>query len=264
MSLPCPHVIPALAIKSTNFPDEPVFGVPYRQEDRAAVHPVPVQIPGGTLFTAYAPRGETAPQLILNDGRIVPLVGQPVVAWRGWPPIFDQTVFLDRADVPAGASVKTVDPNGALLVAVTVFDGDAKALEVVTNSFAAAAVDVQGRRRDRERLQGLRQIFAQLPAGKIALLPEPKAGPSANFAARTGLCQKWTRLRPADFISADYFNATRFPVAFFLGGEHYLRTVKRDGDGDAALKRYLKEGGRWFFWPPNRTRCFTATRRAWN
>jgi hypothetical protein len=50
-------------------------------------------------------------------------------------------------------------------------------------------------------------------------------------------------VKPREFINAEFFNAKRFPVAFYIGGEHYLRTVSADGDGDAALKRYLKEGG---------------------
>jgi hypothetical protein len=221
-----------------------VFGVPYWQGDRAAIHPIPVRAPAGcTLFAAYAPKGETAPRLILSDGQSLPMAGQPVVAWRGWPPIFDQKVLIDRADVPAGTSVKVVDPQGALLIALTVFEGDPKTLAAVTNAFAAAALDVAAERRERERLDGLRRVFAQLPAGQIALLPAVKPGPGAEFAVQTGLDQNWVRLRPQDLISAENFNATRFPVAFFLGGEHYLRTVNTDGDGDAALKRYLKEGG---------------------
>jgi hypothetical protein len=221
-----------------------VLGVPYWQGDRAAIHPVPVKIPGGrTLFVAYAPRAGAAPRVILSDGQSVPLAGRPVVAWRGWPPIFDQQIVLDMVKVPAGASVKAVDPNGAFLMALTVFDGDAKTLAAVTDSFAAAAVDVEAERRDRERIDGLRRVFAQLPAGKIALLPAATSGPGQNFAARTGLRQKWVPVGPGDFVNAEYFNAKRFPVAFFIGGEHYLRTVNTDGDGDTALQRYLKEGG---------------------
>jgi hypothetical protein len=221
-----------------------VFGVPYWQGDRAAIHPVPVEIPSGhTLFVAYAPRAGAAPRLLLSDGQSMPLAGQPVVAWRAWPPIFDQQVLLDRAEVPAGTKVKAVDPHGAWLMALTVFGGDAKTLAAVAQSLAAAAVDVEAERRDRERLDGLRRVFAQLPAGKIALLPPASSGPGANFAARTGLRQKWVPVRPPDFVNAEYFNASRFPVALFMGGEHYLRTVNTEGDGDTALKRYLKEGG---------------------
>jgi hypothetical protein len=120
-----------------------IFGVPYWQEDHAAVHSVPVRIPGGrTLFVAYAPKAEAAPRLMLRDGQSLALAGQPVVAWRGWPPIFDQQVLMDRANVPEGASVTAVDPNGSSLMALTVFDGDAKTLAAITDSFAAAAVEI--------------------------------------------------------------------------------------------------------------------------
>jgi hypothetical protein len=205
---------------------------------------VPAKIPPGrAVFVAYAPKGGTAPRLILSGGQSLPLAGQPAGAWRAWPPVFQREVLLDRTVVPPGAQVKAVDPNGAWLMAVTVFDGDAPTLAAITDALAAAALDEQAELRDRARIAALRTIFARLPAGKIALLPLPAAGPGANFAARTGLRQKWVPLRPRDFISPESFNAARFPVAFFIGGEHYLRTVQQEGDGDAALKRYLKEGG---------------------
>jgi hypothetical protein len=224
--------------------DHWIFGVPYRQKERAAIDAVPAQIPAGrAVFVAYAPKGGSAPRLILSGGQSLPLAGQPAGAWRAWPPVFQREVLLDRAVVPPGAKVQAVDPNGAWLMAVTVFDGDAPALAAVTNALAAAALDEQAELRDRARIAALRTIFARLPVGKIALLPLPAAGPGANFAARTGLRQKWVPLRPRDFISPEIFNAARFPVAFFIGGEHYLRTVQQEGDGDAALKRYLKEGG---------------------
>jgi len=221
-----------------------VFGVPYRQKERAAMRAVPAEIPGGrAVFAAYAPQGETAPQLILADGRTLPLTGRPAAAWRAWPPIFHRDILLDMAMVPPGTTVKAVDPNGAWLMALTVFDGDAGTLAAASNALAAAAADAQDERRDRERMAALRTNFARLPEGKIALLPNPAGGPGANFAARTGLRQKWVRLGPRDFISPATFNAAKFPVAFFIGSEHYLRTVQEEGDGDAALKRYLKEGG---------------------
>jgi hypothetical protein len=222
-----------------------IFGVPYWLEDRAATNPIPIQsLPGGsTLFAAYVPKRGSAPRLILSGGEAQPLAGQPAVAWRAWPPIFDRKILFDRTEVAPGAKVKALDPNGSLLMAFTVCQGDARTLAAVTNALAAAAADVEIERRDEQRLAGMRRVFARLPDGKIALLPDAKAGPGANFAARTGLRKKWVRLAPQDFVSAAKFNAARFPVAFYLGDERYLRTVNEDGDGEATLVRYLAGGG---------------------
>src|SRR5581483_52242 len=38
------------------------------------------------------------------------------------------------------------------------------------------------------------------------------------------------------------FNATRYPLAFYLGSENYVKTVVTSGDGKAAITKY--SGGR--------------------
>ena len=220
-----------------------VFGVPYRQGDRAASHPLSLDSPlPRTLFAAYAPEGDAAPKLILSDGSRRPLAGKAVLAWRAWPPLFEQRILLDYADIPAGAPVTGMDPNGALLMAVTL-GNDPTASAAARKAMAAAAIDLAGERRERETLAQLRRRVGALPDGALALLPGPADGPAANFANLAGLRKKWVRLSPADFVSAEKFNAARFPFAFYLGGEEYLKTVRAEGDGIAALKRYLTEGG---------------------
>jgi hypothetical protein len=220
-----------------------IFGVPYWQDDRAATKTVQIKSSAHTIFVAYAPTGKDAPRLKLSDGSELPLAGKPVVAWRAWPPIFDQKVLLDRADIPAGAIVKAADPNGALLMAVTTYEGDPKRSAAASDAMTRAAVEWAAERRDQEMIAVWKGRFAEFPAGKIAVLPGATAGPAESFAARTGLRQKWVKLGPEEFVSADKFNATRFPIALYLGDEHYLKTVNAEGDGTAALKRYLAEGG---------------------
>jgi hypothetical protein len=46
-----------------------------------------------------------------------------------------------------------------------------------------------------------------------------------------------------DLLSAEQFNARRLPIVLHAGDEHYVRTVRQDGDVDRALQRYLTEGG---------------------
>jgi hypothetical protein len=220
-----------------------VFGVPFWQGDRAASHPLFFKIPlPRTLFAAYAPDGEAAPKLILSDGSRRALAGKAVLAWRAWPPIFERRILLDYADIPAGATVTGIDPNGALLMAVTL-GNDAATSAAARKAMAAAAVDLAAERRELKTLAELRRRVGALPDGKMALLPGATDGPAANFAALTGLRKKWVRLSPAEFVAADKFNAARFPFAFYLGDENYVKTVSAEGDGIAALKRYLTEGG---------------------
>ena len=89
----------------------------------------------------------------------------------------------------------------------------------------------------------LRPRFAQLPAGKIALLPLNTSGAAANFAAFTGLNLKWQAITEPQLVDPAFFTAARFPLAFYLGSENYVKTVVTSGDAKAAVTRYLAGGG---------------------
>src|SRR5581483_6340930 len=93
------------------------------------------------------------------------------------------------------------------------------------------------------QLLALQQSYAQLPVGRIALLPLSTAGAGANFAAATGLRDKWDVLTESQFVDINRFNATRYPLAFYLGSENYVKTVVTSGDGKAAITKYLAGGG---------------------
>jgi hypothetical protein len=69
------------------------------------------------------------------------------------------------------------------------------------------------------------------------------AGPGANFATATGLRSKWDALTEQQLIDTNTFNPTRYPIAFYLGGENYVKTVVTSGDGKAAVTKYLAGGG---------------------
>ena len=44
-------------------------------------------------------------------------------------------------------------------------------------------------------------------------------------------------------MDSNQFNATRYPLAFYLGGENYVKTVNTTGDGKTAVTQYLAGGG---------------------
>jgi hypothetical protein len=171
------------------------------------------------------------------------LSANPVVAWRAWPIIFKQKVLLDYLVLPAGRSLSQIDPHGTLVMGVTAFTGTATAWQPLQNSLTAASAAFVAQENQELRLQALQPYYAQLPAGRIALLPLNTAGPGANFAAATGLRDKWNALTEAQLVDTNSFNPTRYPLAFYLGGENYVKTVATAGDGKAAVTRYLAEGG---------------------
>jgi hypothetical protein len=44
-------------------------------------------------------------------------------------------------------------------------------------------------------------------------------------------------------VDTNWFNAGRYPLAFYLGSENYVKTVLTNGDGKAAITKYLAGGG---------------------
>jgi hypothetical protein len=224
------------------------YGVPYAQGLRAVTNTATLNTPAATaVLVAYAPpESQTlsqSPTLILDDSTPLPLSGHPVNAWRGWPIIFNQMVLLDYAVLPAGRSVRQVDPNSTLVMGLTAFTGDQAAWQPVEATLTnASAIFVQSELQ-RQAVLALRASFAQLPAGKIALLPLSTSGAGANFAAATGLNQKWDAITEQQLVNSNQFNAARYPLAFYLGSENYVKTVNTNGDGKAAITQYLAGGG---------------------
>ena len=224
------------------------YGVPYQQRLRAATNATPAVAPGANVvLVAYAPPISQAlgpgPTLTLDDSSVAPLSGQPAPVWRGWPIIFNQMVLLDFAVVPNGRSLAQVNPNGSLVMGLTAFTGSLTDWQPTQTALTnASAVFVQ-EEMQRLAVLALRSSFATLPGGKIALLPLSQAGAAGNFAAATGLDQKWDVLTEPQLVDTNQFNAARYPLAFYLGSENYVKTVNTDGDGKTAVTRYLASGG---------------------
>ena len=144
---------------------------------------------------------------------------------------------------PSGRSLSQVNPNGTLVMGVTAFTGDQTAWQPVQATLTnASAAFVQAELQNLAVL-ALQASFATLPTGKIALLPLNTAGAGANFAAATGLNQKWDALTELQLVNTNQFNAARYPLAFYLGSENYVKTVVTNGDGKAAITQYLAGGG---------------------
>jgi hypothetical protein len=224
------------------------YGVPYRQGLYAITNVSALNAPGATVvLVAYAPTPTQtltqAPTLVLDNATSLPLSGHPVLAWRAWPIIFKQKVLMDYAVLPNGRSLGQVNPNGTLVMGVTAFTGsesDWQPVQTVLSNASAIFVDQETQNL---ALLALQASYAQLPNGKIALLPLDTAGPAANFAAATGLNKKWDAITEQQLVDTNWFNAARYPLAFHLGNENYVKTVVTTGDGKNAITRYLAGGG---------------------
>lgn len=89
----------------------------------------------------------------------------------------------------------------------------------------------------------LKKIIKKIPGKKIALLPPDYDGPAFEYAEEIGLIDKLKIITPEQLVDPDVFNAKKFPVAIYMGGEHYITTVKTEEDGKDGIKKYLSDGG---------------------
>ena len=223
-------------------------GVPYLQGLNAATNPVPVVASNAyAALVAYSPPSDqaltTAPNLLLDDGTSLPLSGQPALGWQAWPMLFNRRVLLDYALLPAGRSVRQVAPAGTFVMSYTAFTGTQSNWQPIQGALSNSAAAFLAEEQQRQMLLTARTNFTQLPAGKMALLPLSTAGAAANFAAFTGLDAKWQALTEAQLVDGATFTAAKFPLAFYLGSENYLKTVRTTGDAKAAVISYLAGGG---------------------
>ena len=95
-----------------------------------------------------------------------------------------------------------------------------------------------------DKLAELTRAFS----GHIAVLPAPGMAdlsslPGFRALREAGLDAHLFMLTPAQLADTNSFQARRFPVALHCGYEAYLQTIRRTGDGDAALRNYLAGGG---------------------
>ncbi len=225
------------------------YGIPLFQGLRARTNDFSFSSPQGAtvVIVAYSPPPTQTltlrPSLVLDDASALPLTGNPVLAWRAWPIIFHRKVLLDYAVLPAGRSLGALSVNGTMIMAVTEFTGTQTDWQSFQTALASASASFVRQELQEEAVLALQPYYATLPSGKIALLPMNTAGAAGNFAAATGLRNKWTALTEAQYVDTNYFNAARFPLAFYLGNENYVKTVNTVGDGKTTITNYLAGGG---------------------
>jgi len=223
------------------------WGVPYRQGKKAAASPQPVTAAGAkAIFIAYSPpsSGHAAePQLELDNRQALRLSNKPAVVWRAWPPALSRRVLLDFALIPKSRSAQRIDPNGNTIMGATTFAGtDAQLSSILTRMEPASDSYTRELRTD-ELLAKWRKTVDSIPAAKIAIIPPIAAGKTLNFLHAIGLWHKCTTLTAAQLVDHARFNAHAFPVAIYLGGENYLKSINTASDGRESVARYLREGG---------------------
>ncbi len=232
------------------------YGLPYYipprvtgAEKTAAASPVRLEglAEARALAVFYGPTGDALAagvQVAFDGGRRVDIrPEESAVAWYAWPPCFDRLILAAIVPVPAGERAVAVTANNAYLFAVTLSRADAsREVQLLAQGNAAWRRQLAVRR---ELLDPLREVTEALPQGRLAIIPPTQNGPAAALAAiaKTGLRDKCLVLREDEFVDPAALDADRTPVALCMDGEGYVHTVREDGDGAEAYRRYLRQGG---------------------
>lgn len=88
-----------------------------------------------------------------------------------------------------------------------------------------------------EQAQSLRELYR---GRMIGVLPN-YAHPVVFWLADIGIPLR--ELSWQDVLDPQVLDAKRLPMLLYAGDEHYVRTVRQDGDVEAGLRRYLEGGG---------------------
>ncbi len=233
-----------------------LYGVPFLLLDpeltgnKAAVSGAAVPV-GDSPQYLFALVGGVGPgsrlTLTWEDGRQEPVsLADAIPVLKGWPPCMEWHLDL-VAVANQGKPLRSLTPTGCQVFAVS---STHKTAGEMSETLAAL-------QQCRDQLRAQRELVASVVAlkplfepfkGHLALLPVPTAGnPRSNPIIRllheAGLNDYVRILSPEDLVNPQVFNTRDVWIAFYFGGEDYYQSVRRQGDGDEALAKWLQSGG---------------------
>jgi hypothetical protein len=230
------------------------WGVPYYVEGAgesarplAIDSPVLLPLPkkhAGTAYVFFSPKSAEGTVAVRagEGGEQVVRRSDCALAWASWPPCFQQKIFMAALPVASGASVR-IAPQDAYLLAVTVLADSARQSHVA-EVLARGQAECRSALAEEKAQEALRRAAAQLPAGRIGILPTSEGGgPVLGVMQRSKLIKKCRRLKPDDLLNPAVFQAKNLPVVLNLGGEEYAGSIHKEGDGAEAILNYLRSGG---------------------
>ena len=195
----------------------------------------------------YTPaKNDEIPAPFLDDGSPCRLLwGQPSLAWRGWPEAVTTRMLMVSYKIPDGHTLVGINCNGCRLFAVSVLPNKETASEQeLLTTLPIGAAEWESILQQEKQQQRLNQLAAELPAGKVAIMPPLNTNsPAYSLFAESNMVDKMTVLSQSDLLNPAVLTPTRYPVLVYVDGEDYPRTPNCPDDIAASLKSYLSAGG---------------------
>lgn len=228
-----------------------LWGVPFalveptQNEGKAATRqPVRLAHRATMLFALISDEPQAQLQLTYADDSTETVTlekGAPAI--QGWPPVLQWRLWMVAH--PLKKELRTVTPQGCTLYALTLSDLPEEQLQPVLASLQARRQAYLAEQQMQKRWQQVTDRLKSL--GAVALIPTPLVSPQGHPLVkainRAGAFGLLYNLTPEELVSPSVFTPTRFPIAFYLGGENYYQTVREQGDGDRAMLEYMRKGG---------------------
>lgn len=169
-----------------------------------------------------------------------------IPALKGWPPVLGWHIDLVAIE-NRGRPVESLLPRNCRVFAVTTSDRKPAALAPTLAALKERRAQLLAEEEMVRSVVALGPLFTPF-SGHVGILPapdvtNPRSHPVVKMLMKAGLMKHLVLLSKEDLVNPAVFNARRIWIAFYVGGENYYQTVSRQGDGDEALVRWLKEGG---------------------
>jgi hypothetical protein len=193
------------------------------------------------LAVLYTNSAGSAPSIVFSDNSTAPLDSSLTsMAWRSWPPIYTSKLMMSIV-LCSGKDAVKINTGAAAVLAVTAIAQNH--LDEVSASLSDGHAEWLKILSDQKIVQSVSRLTAGVTAGSIAIIPPLPSGPAINMMDESGLASKTVTLSNNEYVDQSIFNAKRFPLAIYAGGEDYVQTVKQEGDGVKSILDYLNGGG---------------------
>lgn len=205
-----------------------------------------IQLPSSDGFTdayvVYSPAAtDTSVVLAFADGTSKTYTDIPVSAWHSWPENFHQRLVMAHFSFASTQVPVRVEPGANLVFAVTL----GKDITQTQSSWYGSGLAAAREQAERDRHGALvaQAVASRIGDQRIALIPPVATAVDFTAYRAGGLVARMDTLTAQQLVDPGVFNAATYPVAMYTGGEDYIRTVTTQGDGEAAIRRYLSQGG---------------------
>jgi len=169
-----------------------------------------------------------------------------VPAVRGWPPVMEWHIDLVMVR-NEGRPILSIAPVGCQVFSITSTDTGEEDLAQTIAAIAERRDQMIAHRKTVAAMVELTPLF-EAASGRVAVLPipgqaSPRSNPAVKMLHEAGLTKHVRFLTPQQLIDGRQFNSRNVWIALYVSGEDYYQTVNREGDGDEALRRWLRAGG---------------------